>query len=138
MRNPVTAILLVILFAAGFEWLRRRTAREFTDADRREFQQRARERLARSYERVRELTASGGAAVARCASTLRHDAAGEGQSAPPVPDTRVDQLKRLARLHDTGCAGRAEFRAEAAHPWAAPAHPRDRSSPVAAAEARSR
>ena len=54
IRNPVTAILLVVLFAGGFEGLRRRTAREFPDADRREFQQRARERLARSYEFVRD------------------------------------------------------------------------------------
>jgi hypothetical protein len=114
MRNPVTAILLVVLFAAGFEGLRRRTAREFPDADRREFQQRTRERLARSYESVRERTASGGAAVARRASTLRHDMAGDSQSAPPAPDTRVDQLERLARLRETGVLDDDEFRAEKA------------------------
>jgi hypothetical protein len=112
MRNPVTAILLVVLFAAGFEGLRRRTAREFPDADRHEFEQRTRERLARSYESIRERTASGGGAVARRASTLRPDVAGEGQSAPPVPDPRVDQLERLARLRDTGVLDEQEFRAE--------------------------
>jgi hypothetical protein len=38
--------------------------------------------------------------------------AGEGQSAPPVPDPRVDQLERLARLRDTGVLDEQEFRAE--------------------------
>ena len=118
MRNPVTAILLVVLFAAGFEGLRRRTAHEFPDADRREFEQRIRERLARSYESVRERTASG-AAVARRASTLRQEGAGESQSAPPVPDTRVEQLERLARLRETGALDDDEFRAEKARILAA-------------------
>ena len=112
MRNPVTAILLVVLFAAGFEGLRRRTAREFPDAERHEFQQRTRQRLARSYDSVRERTASGGAAVARRASTLRQEGIGEGQSTPAVPDTRVEQLERLARLRETGVLDDDEFRAE--------------------------
>ena len=123
MRNPVTAIVLVVLFAAGFEGLRRRTAREFPDADRREFEQRTRERLARSYESIRERTASGGAAVARRASTLRQEGVGEGQSAPPVPDTRVEQLERLARLRETGVLDEDEFRAEKARILAATAAP---------------
>lgn len=114
MRNPVTAILLVVLFAAGFEGLRRRTAREFPHADRREFEQRTRERLARSYEFVRERTASGGAAVARRASTLRPDAGGDAQTAPPGSDTRVDQLERIGRLRETGVLDDDEFRAEKA------------------------
>jgi len=33
-RNPVTAILLAVLIAIGFEGLRRMTAREFPDAER--------------------------------------------------------------------------------------------------------
>jgi hypothetical protein len=74
MRNPVTAILLVVLFAAGFEGLRGRTAREFPEADRHELQQRVRARTAQTYRSVRERTGSGGTAVA-CRSTLRHDAA---------------------------------------------------------------
>ena len=33
LRQPVTALLLVLLLALGFEGLRRRTASEFSDAD---------------------------------------------------------------------------------------------------------
>ena len=114
MRNPVMAILLVVLFAAGFEGLRRRTAREFPDADRHEFQQRTRERLARSYESVRERTASGGAAVARRTSALRSEPAGEGSPTPPASDPRIEQLERLSQLRTTGVLDEQEFRAEKA------------------------
>ena len=116
MRNPVTAILLVVLFAAGYEGLRRRTAHEFPDADRHASERRLRERLGRSYGYVRERTASGGAAVARRASTIR---AGDSQSAPPVTDTRVEQLERLSRLRETGVLDDDEFRAEKARILAA-------------------
>jgi hypothetical protein len=133
MRNPVTAVLLVVLLALGFEGLRRRTRREFPDADRHVFHQRIRERLARSYESARERTASGGSAVVRRASALKSELGGDGPSAPPpappaaavtvgapaaaapaATDTRVDQLERLARLRDSGALDEQEFRTEKA------------------------
>jgi hypothetical protein len=133
MRNPVTAVLLVVLLALGFEGLRRRTRREFPDADLHDFHQRIREQLARSYESVRERSASGGSAVVRRASALKSELAGDGPLAPPaartaaaatvgVPaaaapattDTRVDQLERLARLRDSGALDEREFRSEKA------------------------
>ena len=53
-RNPVTAILLAILIAIGFEGLRRQTGREFPDADRRVAEQHGRERLARATAAVKQ------------------------------------------------------------------------------------
>ena len=98
---------------AGFEGLRRQTAREFPDADRHEFQQRTRERLARSYEAVRERTASGGAAVARRTSALRSEPAGEGRPLPRRPTRARPARAARTTAHDRR-ARRAEFRAEKA------------------------
>jgi hypothetical protein len=127
MRNPVTAVLLVILLALGFEGLRRRTRREFPDADLHAFHQRIGERLARAYESVRERTASGGSAVVRRASALKSELSGDAPAAPPAAavtvgapaaaapattETRVDQLERLARLRDSGVLDEQEFYAE--------------------------
>ena len=52
-RNPVTALLLAILIALGYEGLRRRTARECPDADRRDAEQHGSERLARAGASLR-------------------------------------------------------------------------------------
>jgi hypothetical protein len=95
-RNPVTAVLLAILIAVGFEALRRRTGREFPDADRRVAAQHGRERLARAV-----------AATKEWASGVR-----SGGSGTPAPDDRVEQLERLGRLHDAGTLDDEEFRAE--------------------------
>jgi hypothetical protein len=95
-RNPVTALLLAILIAIGFEALRRRTGREFPDADRRVAEQHGRERLARAA-----------AAAKEWANGVR-----SGGSTAPAPDDRVEQLERLGRLHDTGALDDEEFRAE--------------------------
>ena len=115
MRNPVTAILLVLLFGLGFEGLRRKAAREHPTADRHELEQHARERVAHAFQALRERTAAGGGAVVRRASAVGHDRAGNGTSAPPAAvDPRLDQLERLAHLHDTGVLDDGEFRAEKA------------------------
>ena len=103
-RNPVTAFLLAVLIAIGFEGLRRQTAREFPDADRRTAQQHGRERLARVRQRM--------GSVVRQASPGRATGSGNGGSAAPPDDERLEQLERLARLHDTGTLDDAEFRAE--------------------------
>lgn len=110
-RNPVTAIVLVILFAVGFEGLRRKTGREFPDADRQEYERRVRARIAQTYNALRERTATTGRAAVRRASASGHELAGNGSSAPPAADPRVDQLERLARLHETGALDNEEFRA---------------------------
>jgi hypothetical protein len=94
-RNPVTAILLAVLIAIGFEGLRRQTTREFPDADRRTAEQHGRERLARATASVKEWA--------------RRD---HRRSEPPRDDERVEQLERLARLHDSGTLDDDEFRAE--------------------------
>jgi putative oligomerization/nucleic acid binding protein len=97
-RNPVTAVLLAILIAIGFEGLRRQTAREFPDADRRVAEQHGRERLARGAASVRQWA---GAATTR-----------NGDSAAPPHDERFAQLEQLGRLHDAGTLDDDEFRAE--------------------------
>jgi hypothetical protein len=114
LRNPITAILLVVLFGVGFEALRRKTKREHPEADRHEFELHARERLADGFRALRERTAAAGATVTRHAPALGGDGAGNGTSAPPAPDPRLDQIERLARLRETGALDDAEFRAEKA------------------------
>jgi Short C-terminal domain len=108
-RNPATAALLVLLFGLGFEALRRKTAREFPEADRHELERRARERVVTAFHTLRERTAVAGAAVTR-----RAPAVGDGGNGTTAPDPRLDQIERLARLHDTGVLDDAEFRAEKA------------------------
>ena len=113
MRNPVTAALLVLLFGLGFEGLRRKAAREHPDADRHELERHARERVAHAFHALRERTAAGGGAVVQRASAAGRG--GNGTTAPaPAPDPRIDQLERLARLHDSGALDDGEFRAEKA------------------------
>ncbi len=112
-RNPVTAGLLVLLFGLGFEALRRKTGREHPEADRHELERHARERVVHAFRALRERTAVAGTAVSRHAPALG-DGGGNGTTAPPQPDPRLDQIERLARLHDTGVLDDAEFRAEKA------------------------
>jgi hypothetical protein len=112
-RNPVTAALLVLLFGLGFEALRRKTGREHPEADRHELERHARERVVHAFEVLRDRTATAGTAVLHRTPALGSDA-GNGTTAPPAPDPRLDQIERLARLHDTGALDDAEFRAEKA------------------------
>jgi len=106
-RNPVTAILLAILIALGFEGLRRRTAREFPDADRHEAERHGRERIRRAADSMRR-RASGDAVVTQAPS-------GNGASEPPrAHDERLDQLEQLGRLHAAGTVDADEFRREKA------------------------
>jgi hypothetical protein len=95
-RNPVTALLLAILIAIGFEGLRRQTGHEFPEADRRVAEQHGRERLSRAVASVKEW-----------ASGMR-----DRDSGAPEPADHVAQLERLGRLHDTGALDDEEFRAE--------------------------
>jgi len=117
-RNPVTAILLAVLIALGFEGLRRRTAKEFPDADRRVAQQHARERLARGTASVRQWASSRGGTV-RQAAPVPASGPGNGGSAP---DERLQRLEQLGRLHDAGTVDDDEFRAEKARILSETAH----------------
>jgi hypothetical protein len=98
-RNPVTAVLLAILIAIGFEGLRRHTAREFPEADRKVAEQHGRERLARATASVKQWAGAG--------AGVRN-----GGSGAPPDDARFEQLERLGRLHDAGTLDDDEFRTE--------------------------
>ena len=106
LRNPVTAILLVILFAAGFEALRRRTAREFPDADRHTFELGARERISGLYRSARDRRSGADTAVVRRAPQLTP---GNGNGG-----SHVEELERLAGLRERGVLDEEEFKTEKA------------------------
>ena len=101
-RNPATAIVLIALLLLGVEALRRRTLREFPDA-----------------ERGPGVSAWPGA-VSRQVSRLR-------AAQPESEEQRLEQLERLAQLRAAGVIDDAELRAEkervlaAAAPAPAPA-----------------
>jgi hypothetical protein len=116
LRNPLTALVLVALAACGFEALRRRTRREFPDADRHEFEARARARLQRGYRSVREGATSGGTALGRKAAAAGRDIAERATPATPATPlaSRVEQLERLGALRSAGMLDDEEFRAEKA------------------------
>ena len=103
-RNPVTAILLAILIAIGFEGLRRLTAREFPDADRRIAEQRGRERLARATASVKQWASAGGGA-----RNGGSEAAPHGRSLRAARAARPPARRRNPRR-------RRVPRREAAHP----------------------
>jgi hypothetical protein len=117
-RNPVLAIVLVLLVAAGFEAWRRQAVRESPDADRHAALARWRERLESGWEWTTDRASAGArqasGAVHQSAATERQAAPdmGAGTAAPAPDDARLDQLERLAHLHDTGVLDDEEFRAE--------------------------
>ena len=109
-RNPVTAILLAVLIAIGFEGLRRRTAKEFPDADRKIAEQHGRERFARAKASVQDWAAARRTPV-RQAEPVAAGGPGNGGAAH---DERLAKLEQLGRLHDAGTVDDEEFRAEKA------------------------
>jgi len=110
-RNPITAILLAVLIALGFEGLRRRTAKEFPDADRKLAEAHGRERLARATASLKQW---GAGAVVRQAKPVEAGEPGNGGSGPPTEEERLAHLERLGRLHEAGTVDDEEFRAEKA------------------------
>src|SRR4051812_9564484 len=120
-RNPVTALLLGLLVAAGFEALRHQTAREFPGADRREAARLRRERVRGAVTGAGRWAGAGAQTVVRQAVTVAGSASGElrarggnGHGEPSASDTRLEALERLARLRDAGTLDEAEFQAEKA------------------------
>ena len=112
-RNPVLAVLLVVLLALGFEAARRQTVKEFPDANRDEARERRRERLARILGPLRAGAGSTADAVGRKFSAVTAGAAGTG-SAPGGADSRLDSLERLAQLQAAGLLDPAEVENEKA------------------------
>jgi hypothetical protein len=106
LRQPLTALVLVGLIALGFEMLRRQTAREFPDAERR-------------------IGVSVRAALGRVTASNagdRSQRAGDGEapavaSAPAAPAgpaaiDPIERLERVAALHERGALTDDEFTAE--------------------------
>jgi hypothetical protein len=112
MRNPVTAIAILVLVACGFEGLRRRTVREFPDADRHAFESRVRARLAGAYGSARAGAVSGGTALTHKAAARREMA--ERATASGAASSHLDELERLAALRRSGVLDEDEFRREKA------------------------
>jgi hypothetical protein len=95
LRAFVTALLLVILLAIGFEFLRRQTRREFPDAS-----------LEQSTERIREWFAG-----------IFHGRSGKrGSEVPASGQTpgKLSELEKLGRLKDSGVLSNDEFKREKA------------------------
>ena len=114
-RNPATAIILVALLLLGVEALRRRTLREFPDADRAAAAQRRRERFASLSAGAAEKARAGSSAVVKQASRVSTASPQEdvGLEAPQQ-DVRLERLERLAQLRAAGVIDDEELRAEKA------------------------
>ena len=116
-RNPVLAIVLVALVAAGFEAWRRQALRESPDADRHAALARWRDRLAAGWEWTSDRASAG---ARQATGAVQQGAATVRQAAPDLAlrtsagDARIEQLERLGHLHDTGVLDDAEFKAEKA------------------------
>jgi hypothetical protein len=104
MHNPVTALLLVLLLGLGFEGLRRRTAREFPDADVHVATARHRQRLSEAAGAVAGRARAGTGAMVRQASAFTPGSEPE--------DDRLAQLERLRELRASGVLDEPEFQAE--------------------------
>jgi Short C-terminal domain len=102
LRQPVTALILMILLLIGMEVFRRQAAREFPEPSLEELMQRAREGLRGMWERGRN--------TARQVSHGRQ------------PD-RMTQLERLNTLRASGALDAEEFEAEKRKILAAPTSP---------------
>jgi hypothetical protein len=107
-RNPVTGTALVALLLLGIEGLRRKTVREFPDAERVGLLAMGREHFGRLASGAVGGVRSGSAAVVR--------QAGSFAPATPVPDpdARLERLERLERLRASGVLDDDEARAEKA------------------------
>ena len=97
LRQPLTALVLIAFIVAGFEVLRRRTAREFPDAE-------------------RNLADRARAAWGRIGGGRAAGAEGGASPAPAAPHWAsvdpVEKLERVAALHERGVLTDEEFAAE--------------------------
>jgi hypothetical protein len=88
-RNPATALVLVALLVLGVEALRRRTLREFPDAER-------------------------GAGVRAWPGAVMRQASRFSAATRPAEELRLEQLERLGQLRTAGVLDDEELRAEKA------------------------
>ena len=123
MRNPITAIAIVLLAGCGFEGLRRRTVREFPDADRHAFEQQVRVRVTQAYHSARAGAVAGGATLSQRAAAARRDLADRADRTPDAAASRVDELERLGALRRSGVLDEQEFRREKARILGTPTTP---------------
>jgi hypothetical protein len=107
-RNPVTAVVLVVLLALGFEALRRKTADEFPTAERGTWQG-----LGALGRSTRAAAVRASEATATAAREVRARGAGADRE-PSAEDLRLERLERLVKLHADGILDDEELRAEKA------------------------
>lgn len=105
-RNVVMVLILVGLLAAGVEALRRQVIREFPELTRADAARRHRERWAAVVAASRRR----GGALRSSASRTAHSATGAVSRFQG--DSRLEQLERLAALHQAGILDDDELRAE--------------------------
>jgi hypothetical protein len=98
LRQPLPALILILLLAGGLEALRRQTAREHPGADRDQAIARLRERVASAGHRV--------------AAAVPARPARGGTAAVEGGEARIAALERLARLRDAGVIDDAELARE--------------------------
>ena len=102
LRNPITALILIVLLALGTEALRRQMVREHPDAVRPDPVGRMRYGATRAAAWAKDATASGTEAVRSARS---------GRSSEPADD-QIAALERLGRLRDAGVVDGEEFAAQ--------------------------
>lgn len=113
LRQPLTALILIAILAFGFEVLRRQTAREFPEGER---------RIALDLRAALGRVGKNGGGRAAASDGVLGDAAPTTESptveAPTVTVARttsmdpVERLERYAALHDRGVLSDEEFAAE--------------------------
>jgi hypothetical protein len=106
LRQPLTALVLVGLIAAGFEVLRRQTAREFPDAERR-----LGLNLRAALGRLTETNGGHRSQVAGDGEAPTVATAPGAASGPAATDP-IERLERVAALHERGALTDDEFTAE--------------------------
>ena len=125
-RNPLLALILIVLTAGGIEALRRQIVREYPEAERSDTMRWVRGGVDRSVNWARSGASSGRAAVAGGAARVtgpRAQPAAAAAAATTASDARIDQLERLAQLRDAGVLDEGEFAAQKQRILAAEAAP---------------
>jgi hypothetical protein len=116
LRQPITALILIVILALGFEVLRRQAAREFPEGERRIGLD-----LRAALGRVGSNGGRGqaaGAAAGASADPVAPTVASTTVQAPTVPVARaaamdpIERLERVAALHERGVLTDDEFAAE--------------------------
>ena len=109
-RDPVLALLLVVLLVLGAEALRRQIGREHPDANLDDSIQRLRERVRRGAVWAREGRFRERVGLAGRAEPVAKTE--NGASGGSVEDERLEQLERLGRLKESGVLDEHEFAAQ--------------------------